>query len=125
MWFGGSNYGHPALTCEYVQRFQDTLDFDVFCSKIFLLIDITDFTLPADSLFINTCRSSLAPSGQSLGHVSDVLISIQNKSNVSQGALSGLVIPEFGIHQNAIMVKEDISLHFFARFNFGLTIKPT
>jgi hypothetical protein len=82
-------------------------------------------TLPADGLFIDACRSGLGPGGQSLGHVLEVLISIQGESNVSQGALSGFVIPEFGIHQNTIMVKENVFIHFCARFNFGLTIKLT
>ena len=104
---------------------KDTLDFDVFRSKIFLIIGITDLTLPADGLFINTCRSGLGPGGQSLGHVSEVLISIQGKSNVSQGALSGFVVPEFSIHQNPVMVKENVLFHFCARFNLGSTIKLT
>ena len=109
--FGCSDYTHPVRTCENVQRFQDVIDLDVFCSKIFLIVSIADLTLSADGLFINTCRYGLDPGGVSLGHVSEVLVSIQGKPDVSQGALSGFEKPEFGIHQNPIMVKEDVFLH--------------
>ena len=111
-WFGGSDYAHPVLTCEYAQRFQDTLNLDVFCSKVFLIVGIADLALPADGLFINTSRYGLGPGSQSLRYVSEVLFSIQGKSNVSQGALSGLVVPEFSIHQDTIMVEENVFLHF-------------
>ena len=90
---------------------RDTLDFDVLRSQIFLIVGITDLSLPADGLFIDTCRCGLGPGGESLGHVSEVMVSIQGKSNVSQGALSGFVIPELGIHQNPVMVKENVFFH--------------
>ena len=110
-WFGRSDYAHPVRTFENVQRLQDAIDLNVFGSKVFLIISVTDLTLPADGLFINTCRYGLDPGGVSLGHVSEVLVSIQGEPDVSQGALSGFEEPEFGFHQNSIMVKENEFLH--------------
>ena len=109
--FGCGDYTHPIRICEFGQCLQDPLNLDVFSSKVFLIVNIADLTLPADCRFINTCRHGLGPGGESLDYVSKVLVSIQAKSDVSQGALSGFVIPEFGIHQNPIMVKEDVFLH--------------
>ena len=109
--FACSDYSHPIRICELGQRLQDTVNLDVFRSKIFLIVGITDLALPADGLIIDTCRHGLGPGRESLGHVTEILVSVQGKSDVSQGALSGFEIPEFGIHQNPIMVKEDEFLH--------------
>src|ERR1700742_1937344 len=79
--------------------------------KIFLIIIITNLTLPAEGLFINTCRPGLGPSAQSLIHVPEVLILVQSQANVRQGAFTSFVIPEFGIHQNTIMIEEYVPFH--------------
>ena len=56
-------------------------------------------------------------------HAADLGNVGQGKSNVGQGALSGFVIPEFGIDQNPIMVKENVLFHSDTRLNCGLSIK--
>jgi hypothetical protein len=39
------------------------------------------------------------------------LFLVQGQTNVRQGAFSSFVIPEFGIHQNAIMIEEYVLSH--------------
>src|ERR1700722_3297702 len=87
------------------------LDFDGLCSEVFLIVVIARLTLPADGLFVYACRPSLGPRAQSPVHVPEVLILVQGQSHVCQGAFPGLVVPELGVHEDAIMVEEHVLLH--------------
>lgn len=53
----------------------------------------------------------LGPNPQSLAQVPELLIAVQSQTDVRQDAFSSSVIPEFGIHQNTIMIEEYVLLH--------------
>jgi hypothetical protein len=46
------------------------------------------------------------------------LILVQSQTDVRQGAFSGFVIPEFGIHQNTIMIEEYVLFHSLDPFQW-------
>ncbi len=77
---------------------------------MFLIISITNLTLPADGPFVNTGRPSLRPGAQSLTQVTEVLVLVKS-AQCPPGTNSCLVIPEFGIHQNTIVIEEYVLLH--------------
>ena len=98
------------------ERLDDALDLDALGPEV-LVVLVAHLALPADRLLVDLCRPGLGPRGQSLAHVPEVLVLVHGETDVRQGASPSPVVPELGVHQDAVMVEEDALLH--SRDPFG------
>ena len=103
--------GHADVHRQLGKSLCDALDLDGFGSQILLVVAVANLTLPADGLLVDARGPGLGPRAEPLVHVPDVEVLVQGDTDVRQGAFSGLVVPELGVHQHTVVIEEDVLLH--------------
>jgi hypothetical protein len=112
---GGGDDGHADVSRELRERLDDAVDLDRLRPQVLLVIGVAHLALAVDGLLVDTRRPGLGPRGESLVHVLDVLVPVHREPDLRQGALPGPEVPVLGVHQDTVVIEEDVLLHLDAR----------
>jgi hypothetical protein len=111
----GRHDGHADVVGQFGESLDDAMDLNGFRPQVILIVVVASLAQPADGRIIDACLLHLNPRAQPVAHVAEIPVLVQGHTDLREGAFSGFVVPDLGVHQDAVVIEEDVVLHGWGR----------